>query len=247
MPPLYAEGSNAWRRLLEELLRTTHDESIFAWLETPINDGGHNGVAPLLSATPLSFLAATTSSGSHGGRRPLYTATNQGLLWDLEPRTALIYCTKLPGRRLMQDKLSVVFIPLAYISTDVSSAYILLVELSCGHYERALSAPELSPALLNATIFHRDSQLALLQAPVTIYVHMHASHSSVCTTAHDCAGLSDPDSVMREACQYFERVLQRAHTAELESSQPLSPATSAQPKDIDDWFELVRVPISNQS
>jgi hypothetical protein len=80
MPMLYGEGSRAFQRLQEEILRSTDDESIFAWVDKDAKDDLLHG---LLADGPKSF----QDSGSigplpwvnqHAERKPLQS-TNLGL------------------------------------------------------------------------------------------------------------------------------------------------------------------------
>ena len=51
IPLLYGEGSKAFIRLQEEILRTLDDQSLLAW------EGRHGitGLLPVLAASPLKF------------------------------------------------------------------------------------------------------------------------------------------------------------------------------------------------
>lgn len=78
MPMLYGEGSRAFQRLQEEILRSTDDESIFAWVDKSAKDDDLHG---LLADDPQKF-ECSGSIGSlqdqHAERRPL-RSTNLGL------------------------------------------------------------------------------------------------------------------------------------------------------------------------
>jgi hypothetical protein len=52
MPMLYGEGDNAFRRLQEEIMRTTPDDSIFAWRTV---EGSLSGYCGLLAKSPDDF------------------------------------------------------------------------------------------------------------------------------------------------------------------------------------------------
>jgi hypothetical protein len=52
MPMLYGEGDNAFRRLQEEIIRTTPDESIFAWRAV---EGSISSCSGLLAKSPNDF------------------------------------------------------------------------------------------------------------------------------------------------------------------------------------------------
>jgi hypothetical protein len=49
MPMLYGEGLKAFTRLQEEIIKTSDDQSIFAW------DGADDGSRSLLAPSPLAF------------------------------------------------------------------------------------------------------------------------------------------------------------------------------------------------
>jgi hypothetical protein len=74
LPPLYGEGQSAFLRLQLEILRTSDDESIFAWLDSEDVSGG------LLARSPSAF----RECGGIERRdfeidRPAYLMTNKGL------------------------------------------------------------------------------------------------------------------------------------------------------------------------
>jgi hypothetical protein len=76
MPMLYGEGSRAFQRLQEEILRNSDDESIFAWVD---KDAKKEDLHGLLADDPQKF----EDSGSigpyrHAERKPLQS-TNLGL------------------------------------------------------------------------------------------------------------------------------------------------------------------------
>jgi hypothetical protein len=59
MPLLYGEESKAFRRLQEEIIRTTSDLSIFAWRVEPLTDDHHSSVpCGILAQSPAPFRPA---------------------------------------------------------------------------------------------------------------------------------------------------------------------------------------------
>ena len=61
MPLVYGEGANAFRRLQEEIIRTTHDHTLFAWGLFPWNPGYSDSLArsaecDVLAKSPRDFL-----------------------------------------------------------------------------------------------------------------------------------------------------------------------------------------------
>lgn len=78
MPMLYGEGSRAFQRLQEEILRNTDDESIFAWVDKDANDDDLHG---LLADDPQKFEGSGGIGplpDQHAERKPLQS-TNLGL------------------------------------------------------------------------------------------------------------------------------------------------------------------------
>jgi hypothetical protein len=78
MPMLYGEGSRAFQRLQEEILRNTDDESIFAWVDKDANDDDLHG---LLADDPQKFEGSGGIGplpNQHAERKPLQS-TNLGL------------------------------------------------------------------------------------------------------------------------------------------------------------------------
>ncbi|CAI4215530.1 unnamed protein product [Parascedosporium putredinis] len=93
MPMLYGEGDNAFIRLQEEILRTTDDESIFAWgygLEERSTKGG------VFASSPADFArcgrVGTVPLYQSWAESPLshYSMTNKGLFFERP-------VVKLPG------------------------------------------------------------------------------------------------------------------------------------------------------
>lgn len=69
---LYGEGDNAFRRLQEEIVRTTPDDSIFAWKS---RKGSLSGYCGLLATSPSDFW----DSGDIGRGRGVFSISNLGL------------------------------------------------------------------------------------------------------------------------------------------------------------------------
>jgi hypothetical protein len=86
MPLLYCEGENAFRRLQEELIRTSTDHTIFAW------SNRHFHLDTLLANSPIRFYSCGSivshvwSFGHESDRRTAkktYAITNGGLEIEL--------------------------------------------------------------------------------------------------------------------------------------------------------------------
>lgn len=76
MPLLYGEGSRSFRRLQQEIIRVSCDETIFAWQRCflkPFED------TPLLASHPEEFTNAGHLLRMKAFKRMPYTVTNQGL------------------------------------------------------------------------------------------------------------------------------------------------------------------------
>jgi hypothetical protein len=75
MPPLYGEGEKAFLRLQLEILRTSDDESIFAWQDPQNFSGG------LLARSPKAFQESghVKRFESFHHDKPPYSMTNKGL------------------------------------------------------------------------------------------------------------------------------------------------------------------------
>ena len=63
MPPLYGEGTNAFYRLQEEIMKTSPDTSLFAWSECPIDTGKQSRRLAL----PAGIVDSETQSPSNPG------------------------------------------------------------------------------------------------------------------------------------------------------------------------------------
>ncbi|ETS75784.1 hypothetical protein PFICI_12728 [Pestalotiopsis fici W106-1] len=84
MPLLYGEGTKAFRRLQQEIIQTSADESIFAW-EPPITVLKQNNteIMPLLAPSPSVFRSTTLSSKAARPSGMPYFPTNAGLSINL--------------------------------------------------------------------------------------------------------------------------------------------------------------------
>lgn len=98
MPLLYGEGSRAFIRLQEEIIRTSDDVSIFAWTDSPPDWSRYSG---LLASAPSAFSRCRQVTWNSATVHPPYQLTNKGIRIDLELRTRLDvpdeYVAILPG------------------------------------------------------------------------------------------------------------------------------------------------------
>ncbi|KAF2809939.1 HET-domain-containing protein [Mytilinidion resinicola] len=94
MPLLYGEGRKAFLRLQEEIIKTSDDESLFAWsLRSLVSTDG------ILAPSPAEFSKSSSIEAipGHGGHE--YSLTNKGLKitlplipWDMDVYLALLRC-----------------------------------------------------------------------------------------------------------------------------------------------------------
>ncbi|OBZ73908.1 hypothetical protein A0H81_06071 [Grifola frondosa] len=81
MPIFYGEGKNAFRRLQQEIMMHSPDQSIFAWQQSTINAHG------LLAPSPSYFLhSGDIVIGGGGTRDPHFSVTNFGVLMRMPLR-----------------------------------------------------------------------------------------------------------------------------------------------------------------
>lgn len=104
MPLLYGEGrEKAFRRLQEEIIRTSTDHSIFAW-SLSVEDSSDlidDTLGPILAASPTAFARAANIAGipdheaqdRYTGHKMSYSITNYGLHIELP----LLPCPGCPG------------------------------------------------------------------------------------------------------------------------------------------------------
>lgn len=185
MPLLYGEGSQAWIRLQEEVIRVTDDESIFSW--TP-----KAGLEPrsLLAPSPDVLWSSSFPMANGYGQRPLYTVTNQGLRWDIKPGSALMTRFKILGPRnapeRLEDDVTVVLLPLACLLDGSLQDHVLLIELPCGHYARLANNATLNlPLQLMDFMLQRGATAVpcRVEEEMSIYVHMRQEKSIGCRQA----------------------------------------------------------------
>lgn len=77
MPLLYGEGEKAFKRLQHEILRSSNDESIFAWFDDRVWTSG------LLAESPANFAKSGDVVPINQFYRKPYTMTNQGFQIEL--------------------------------------------------------------------------------------------------------------------------------------------------------------------
>ena len=94
MPLLYGEEEKAFRRLQEEIIKSTADYSIFAWRmpSTPRNTKGPKArvFCGILAETPLAFAGCTSFIREPNNRQGEFSISNKGVKTQVQIRSAPI-------------------------------------------------------------------------------------------------------------------------------------------------------------
>ncbi|KAF7513708.1 hypothetical protein GJ744_007759 [Endocarpon pusillum] len=110
IPLLYGEGSKAFWRLEQEIIKQTDDETIFAW--TGVEEGGSGLLAP----SPANFLySGSIQQDKQHGERPPYQTTNRGLsiecqMLPCEMNTYVVPLRCQQGRDSLNSRQVVIFL-----------------------------------------------------------------------------------------------------------------------------------------
>ncbi|KAI1376960.1 hypothetical protein F4677DRAFT_416919 [Hypoxylon crocopeplum] len=136
MPPLYGEGNHAFMRLQEQIMRTTHDHTIFAWTSPPtaaLSQGLEN-VSTMLALSPDQFEESSNfrplphnDKGKIQGRKLDYALTNAGL------------AIQLPIARIEElDGIYAAFLSCSEVDNGIPAAILLrnTSQTPAGHYWR---------------------------------------------------------------------------------------------------------------
>lgn len=93
MPLLSGEGSNAFIRLQQEIVKSSNDETIFAWTDDSLLESG------MLAPSPTAFAkSGDVITFQHPGiRRTPYSITNLGLAIEVDTRREREYHTRSGG------------------------------------------------------------------------------------------------------------------------------------------------------
>ena len=129
MPLLYGEGGHrAWSRLLEEVVKSSPDETIFVFPHSREEDAG------VLAPHPSSFKDCGHDKGFDYFLRPPYAVTNQGLELRVKAGNAFLCESDV-------DKLGRLLLPLNCFADGGDGPYgsfpiiLGLRKLLCGHFE----------------------------------------------------------------------------------------------------------------
>ncbi|KAL8827862.1 MAG: hypothetical protein Q9170_006844 [Blastenia crenularia] len=81
MPLIYGEGSNAFIRLQQEIVKNSNDESIFAWTDDNLIESGMFALSPAAFADSGNVITFQHS----GIRKTPYSVTNFGMAIEVDP------------------------------------------------------------------------------------------------------------------------------------------------------------------
>ena len=79
MPLLYGEGSLAFQRLQLEIIRSSHDETIYAWTKENDMLSRSDKVIPILASSPQYFSGSGDIIRKLGVQRSPWTVIQHGL------------------------------------------------------------------------------------------------------------------------------------------------------------------------
>lgn len=168
LPLLYGEGSRAWLRLQQEIVRSSGDESIFAWeADCPGREGMLPSPQPVLASHLEWFANSLAVRRTPRFERLPYVITNQGL--ELRLRSSTAFLTFPPRGRTITIPLNCGATTEASICDVGARVLVLQRRALCGHYER-LGCPETHavPDLFQA-LGHQPEWIECDEE--TIYVH----------------------------------------------------------------------------
>lgn len=111
MPLLYGEGRKAFLRLQEEIIRRTHDHSIFAWSSSTDVTSEH-GMTGILASSPKAFQQDGGVLCYDFARPSAYSLTNLGLQIELrlKPWAPRVYLAGLNCSRNYIDQIGIFII-----------------------------------------------------------------------------------------------------------------------------------------
>ncbi|KAK2616417.1 hypothetical protein QQS21_000659 [Conoideocrella luteorostrata] len=150
MPMLYGEGSMAFQRLQEEIIRKYNDMSIFAWRGAP----RASEYMPVLASSPSDFLRDAVHDGEEehssssllGDKlRTQFSLTNQGIYFP----TARIYCQNGTEEYRYQYLLALNYRDAAFRGIRDQDWYIALQKVGPGLFVRIYESPERQKAFRN--------------------------------------------------------------------------------------------------
>lgn len=125
MPLLYGEGQKAFLRLQQEIIRQTHDHSIFAWSSSSGQDC-ENGVTGFLASSPAAFQHDGDVFGCEFDPPISYSLTNLGVQISLRlrPWAPKVYLAALNCSRNSVDQIGI-FVVIPAMGEAISARAII--------------------------------------------------------------------------------------------------------------------------
>ena len=151
MPLLYGEGEKAFKRLQHEILQSTSDESIFAWLDGRVWTSG------LLAESPANFAKSGDVVPVNQFYRKPYTMTNQGFQIELRysiTENELAGTFETPLRCTKESMLgqSIISLHMTYYTDNIGA----LRAFRTGPFQVSMMRNELLPGTETSHSFHID-------------------------------------------------------------------------------------------
>ncbi|KAK4494581.1 hypothetical protein PRZ48_013937 [Zasmidium cellare] len=157
MPLLYGEGRRAFQRLQQEIIRSSHDESIYAWTANNSEQDWawlkDQSAFPILARSPQDFAGSRDIVRTLGVQRSPWTVTHHGLEVPLVPDN-VTGTIELPGFNVTesnsalesmvvgtQDTVALSF-PLACKrerGADSMPCKLVITRLRCSHWGRLIT------------------------------------------------------------------------------------------------------------
>lgn len=153
MPLLYGEGTNAFIRLQEEILKSSEDESLFAWSDSEAVSRENNGI---LASHPIAFSRSSNIVTYSSSLEP-YSMTNRGL--RIESRLIPLTGSKVS----FQPAISLILHCRAEINFNTSISIAIEKDASTGRYQRSK----------DKSFRHVTYDIGKTAWTETIYVHKH--------------------------------------------------------------------------
>lgn len=175
MPLHYGEGDRAFERLQIEILRSSPDETIFAW--DPYFWFGHDDSKRLessrclLASSPEFFKSSGNILQQLKGHRTPYNVTNDGLELELSPIPdgTLPLMAQRPSQYWQSVEHTHLYVPVHCTDGDTGDIYVMqLVLKQCGHYEVLLPMGTMSQ--IHNTLQQADYKVGEIH--LTIYLHL---------------------------------------------------------------------------
>jgi hypothetical protein len=173
MPMLYGEGTKAFRRLQEEIIKRTNDLTILGWRPDELTDGDDKGsVLPALAADPEAFRSSRSLERSRIFEMPT-SHTNMGL--------------QLVQRRLflLPRSLGIILLRLAPELETAESGYRYLLEVGRDDHRRSYVCIPIRQ--VGFGIYFRDSQppVVMFKESDRVHLELTSPHKILLATTLD--------------------------------------------------------------